>query len=113
GLSELSGDSKSTKTSSFIPDPNFGGVGSTNTAYEKDDKHSGSITDYDLSAVWGFADDRFQLSVGYVHSNWNGITDDINADHWDRFGVDPEGFPDRSNLDFVGWKLGLKWTFGK
>ena len=69
----------------------------------KDDNRSGTVTDYDIMGVFHLGE-HFDLGVGYEHSTWQGISTDLMRAHWE--------LPDRDQVGFAGWKVGVKWRFG-
>lgn len=98
-VAKLQGGVESTSTISST----FVGSTPALTDHFNDDNRSGTITDYDIMGVFHLGE-HFDLSVGYEQSTWQGISRDLMRSHW--------GQPDRDEVGFAGWKVGVKWRFG-
>ena len=87
----------------FIP----GSLLPTATAVIEDKDRSGTITDFDLAAVFHLADDRLRLTAGYEHSTWHGLPADLARNNAGNF----IPLSARETVVFSGFKIGVGFLF--
>jgi len=73
----------------------------------EDGDRSGTISDFDINAVWHLADDRYRISVGYEHSKWDGMPADLTRSTVGNF----VPLRARDNVVFSGFKIGVVFRF--
>ncbi len=75
------------------------------TASDKD--RSGLIRDFDVGCYWRIADDHFRVGVGWEQSSWDGVPNDLLRNTPGSL----VNVPERNNVGFSGWKIGLYGRF--
>lgn len=105
GFSFLDGDVESTSGLTPIGIGNAGFLPAT-LATAKDDR-SGLIRDFDVGCYWRIADDHFRIGIGWEQSSWDDLPADLLRNNVGTLTVAPE----RKNVTFSSWKLGLYARF--
>ncbi len=108
GFSFLKGKVESTSSRGY-PVGSFGdenGLGVT-LASSRDKDRSGLIRDFDVGCYWRIADDHFRVGVGWEQSSWDGVPHDLIRNTQGSL----VNVPERNNVAFSGWKIGLYGRF--
>lgn len=97
-----------TSRSGLTPTGTFNqGIDPPTHAYVEDDTRSGNIMDFDIAIEYYLLDDRLRLALGYEHSLWDGIPEDMLRNTPGLYTT----LDERDSVAFSGYRLGLRFRF--